>query len=1444
MQKQLSNNTNNLPKEILNYFATFTETRFNFRRLINYKWTNNELTLDLSLFPEFQLKLLKKIKDGDLSPVVIKQGEYSISIPKDLLLVEIVKLLKVKFNKDYLEKCIIDEYKQVAEQNKIFIVNEDGDLRIAQDTADEKVLLAQQKAVSQKEGIRTFNIAFRRQFEKLLNELQNKIVTQKKDEFNIEYVPSSIFGLANYVTQQFEQLKKIGNNYSGGEQYIVDVLKYFSESIEDIVVYDLYYNLQKYSDFVQLGSLFIFFHMLERSSEAYPLYFVEIEYRTSNSEVTLSFPRDLMLLNTPAINYFKFDSVLTVPRAASIATTKGHLGAMETFIQTQYGFQESFILESAFPRVTHANESFPVIKNRIGFQTVKNEDKKLLDYSELMTKMELGKSTRFSEFVDQYVRGQVPNHQEEVDKIYLEKYSIKSPARYVSNSPIPVNNSQKRILLALANEKNHIIVVDGPPGTGKSHTIAAITYWANEQNKSVVITSHKQEALDVIDRMLTDKFKNLHPQAKPSIVRMDKETGSANNLQNTLQNAVVGAANERALEYNKEATENDEKKLGNKLIEAIDQKLQQSGEYADIIKKTVEFYCIDGELTTDENIANILSTIGCPTERIEFERINGFITSGTLQKLLHTSLAEYAYLIDQKDKIHNFLEACEKLNQIPEDSQQVETNLTEIPSDFKILLDNLKNHFKNNIKISEITTKHTTAGLLKKLTGKAPKEEELKLLLVELFSLKFVSVVKEVSRILGIVKEKLTIADLSLGVDKICFALSMRKYQVLLASYKSLPGNQDRGISDVYEVFRKYSEANDLVSYDIYQSLRVLCKHYGAILGHFGISEKSLDTLVKLNGHDDKIKKVWLWIQLHYFISEKVHTSEINLQDIQAYYKLKQKDIEHQNDVRLKNLNNHLGEMARIKVSYEGGKRFTVDESKVLLNSISCIIAEPSTISKHFPMQEDLIDVLVIDESSQVSIADSISLILRAKQVVIFGDEYQYGAVSATNVSSKYSSSYFSEIISAYADDYNTTVSEAAKKELVDEISKEVPADEQESDILLKPQDGTVLWLKTFNIRTSTLTFAKAIANYTTSLKEHFRSFPEIIGYSNDFFYKEAQMELIVNRIRTKPIGEVLQFINVVTKGLAGPNTNLDEIEIICGDIKKRLDAGFKGSIGIITSFKEQQARMEQSINEKFNMPALRRDHKMAIWFVGDVQGEERDIVYYSFVEDKALKNANLVNIYPVIGGTADSIRSLKMQRLNVGFSRAKDTMVFVHSQAIEKFSNTQLGMALKHYQAVLELNKKNDFFIEDESVFGSEMEKKIYLLLLDTKFVKEHREHIKIIPQFDIGKYISAEYKVYIPKYRIDFLLTYSEGGKEETLILEYDGLEFHFNNPNEVNSLNFSQSYLDYDIARQLELESYGYRFLRINKFNLRPRTKDESETDVLNSLLQEKLQNYAKK
>ena len=79
------------------------------------------------------------------------------------------------------------------------------------------------------------------------------------------------------------------------------------------------------------------------------------------------------------------------------------------------------------------------------------------------------------------------------------------------------------------------------------------------------------------------------------------------------------------------------------------------------------------------------------------------------------------------------------------------------------------------------------------------------------------------------------------------------------------------------------------------------------------------------------------------------------------------------------------------------------------------------------------------------------------------------------------------------------------------------------------------------------------------------------------------------------------------------------------------------------------------------------------------------------------------------------------------------------------------------------------------------------------------------------------------------------TNGGKEKSLIIEYDGLESHTKNPDMVTKHNFDQEYLEYDIERQLELESYGYSFLRINKFSLVPR-RGKTKIDVLDTLLEQ--------
>jgi len=1431
-----------LPSSILNYFAAFTETKFNFRTLINYRWTNDELTLDLSLFQNFQKKLLEIIKSEKNKSIVIKSNEFTLSLLGDDIQIEIEKALSNAFGQDYLKTCVEQKLDRIIEQDKILIASDEGAQH--SDTSEHpEVDEEKQRGKAFREGTRKYNRAIRKQLENILIELQDKKIDQLKEELGIENVPASIFNTTNYLKKHFDALQLLARDCETIEEYFDKVTQYFNESIEDIILYDLFINIQKYARFNITGTQYLFFHELNKkgensTSESYPIFFIEADFVLGHDEITISFPRNLVLINTPAVNYFRFPSVLTTPRSSTFQNAAIDLGGIEVFLQAQYGWTEPFVLETHFKQIYGPKDIYPDIKCRIGFQVVQKENKKLLDYSEIMTHISSGGKSKFSDFISDYIDGNVENTQDHVDKEYREKYPIKSPQRYISENPLNLNNSQKRILLALNNQKNKIIVVDGPPGTGKSHTIAALTYWANQENKSVVITSHKKEALDVIDRMLTEKFCNLHPKAKPSIVRFGKNGKSINTLENTLQNAVINAAGDRTNEYNEQATAKDVETRKTDLIEKLEKQLSFSDEYEQSIKDLFEFEKTQNELVAAEILTEAETELPRVPEstKIDFDKIFQFASEEIISSLKNINLPEFNFLLKHKKDIPIFINACEEINQHAGKGFEADIDTSEIPETLIELIEQCFNLFKKNIPIDSIKTSDITGAFLKKLFRKIPEEKEIENLIKSLKSLKHVNIIKDIARIKDISRNELTLDDVSTGIGELRVAISLKKHQNIINEYRSIDSNSEKNIPAIYQTLSGVKDSLDKFSVELFNSITEMFNIYETVLSRLGISSENLDSLFRLKELTGTELKIWEWIRLHYKLSKVSVLDSISKDDLDSYYALKQKEIEHLNDVRLKNLNNFLGDIAKIKVSFDGGKRLTSEQVRVLLNNVSGLIAEPDMISKFFPMNEDMIDLLIIDEASQVSIANSISLILRAKQVVIFGDEYQYGAVSAVNVSSKYSASYFKEIINAYSGDYNVSATQQETDSLITEVSREIDDEDLEVDKVLRPQDnaGTILWLKTFNIRTSTLNFAKAIANYTTSLREHYRSFPEIIDYSNDFFYKPAQLELIINRIRTKPIGEVLQFIEVETKGNSGRNVNFDEIDAIIGDLKTRIENGYKGSIGIITSFREQQARMEQALNEQMNMPELKRNHKMAIWFVGDVQGEERDLVYYSFVEDKKYGNADLRSIYPVIDGTADTTRSLKMQRLNVGFSRAKDTMVFVHSMPVNDYSHTRLGDALKHYKKLLDENSKNDFFVEDIAVFGSPAEENLYNLLINTDLVKSNREHIKIVPQFKIGEYIRAEFERQIPKYRVDFLMTFSREGKEKSLILEYDGVEFHTKNPDMVTGHNFTQEYLDYDVNRQIELESYGYRFLRLNKFNLRPEQDGETKADVLDRFL----------
>ena len=95
-------------------------------------------------------------------------------------------------------------------------------------------------------------------------------------------MPASIFNSANYTQKVFDSLKSLARESKGEKDYFDGVKKYFKDSISDIVLYDLFINIQQYARFNTTGTQYIFFHELYKKNEdsapeSYPVFFIEIK---------------------------------------------------------------------------------------------------------------------------------------------------------------------------------------------------------------------------------------------------------------------------------------------------------------------------------------------------------------------------------------------------------------------------------------------------------------------------------------------------------------------------------------------------------------------------------------------------------------------------------------------------------------------------------------------------------------------------------------------------------------------------------------------------------------------------------------------------------------------------------------------------------------------------------------------------------------------------------------------------------------------------------------------------------------------------------------------------------------------------------------------------------------------------------------------------------------
>jgi very-short-patch-repair endonuclease len=465
-------------------------------------------------------------------------------------------------------------------------------------------------------------------------------------------------------------------------------------------------------------------------------------------------------------------------------------------------------------------------------------------------------------------------------------------------------------------------------------------------------------------------------------------------------------------------------------------------------------------------------------------------------------------------------------------------------------------------------------------------------------------------------------------------------------------------------------------------------------------------------------------------------------------------------------------------------EKFPIEKFNLLKNAFPCIIAGLRDYAEFIPLEKEMFDLVIIDEASQVSISQAFPALIRAKKLVVLGDTEQFSNVKTSNASKQMNVAKFKTVVKEFTEGYENIDAAVRVK------------------------------LNGFNIKTSILDFANNITNFNIMLVKHFRSYAEMIGFSSKYFYSDQLQPM---KIRGIPISDVFEFCEIDTKGLVDKNlnTNSAEVDVIIGRLENLIKNQSEHSVGIITPFRQQQSLLNRKVKEHRSSTEFYEKLRLKIMTFDTCQGEERDIIFYSFVACPEKDNLNY--IFPSDPGLKivdDVDGSLKKQRLNVGFSRGKEKLIFVHSKPINKFKSA-VRTALMHYEQCLVEGPG-----PEDTDPQSPKEAEVLHWLKATAIKRELEEKMEIIPQFKLGEFLKKLDPLYVhPAYKVDFLLRIKHKETLHQIIVEYDGFEHHFDTSraSEIDEFNWADYLKEGDIEREKVLESYGYRMLRINRFNV---------------------------
>jgi len=909
--------------------------------------------------------------------------------------------------------------------------------------------------------------------------------------------------------------------------------------------------------------------------------------------------------------------------------------------------------------------------------------------------------------------------------------------RVVVDSPIPINEEQQKICWAIDRSAARIINVEGPPGTGKSHTITAIAFQGILKGRSTLILSDKTEALDVVQDKLTQTMSRArHDDQFPNpILRLGRDHANFKRLTSN-QTLMQVQAYVRANVANKPRVDAQ--------LAATKSHLQ------DQIKKTVE--TLGGlplkqisELHQAEAALEILAP-GLAAELQDSklpDHPDPLVPAATADVARHISL------------VHQSKPNCtaESLQARLRVDAAIVVLAAGADRDALSLFDSLDADQLRQL-TSWIVAYHQ---LRMPLFGYLFRGARVRALEADingrLLPNEPVLLRNHVARLERVVAQTQALRH---GLQSGSLDESMLRQFYTAIVRGSVPG-PEAGVA-----LRLVTAVRQALGDSVPDPLNG--KALPAHAGQIWIAAADYIVRWTRTAHTFRSVPSYDYVSVKSQI-ERLHTSTMNAEV----------------DNRLVTfMDNHRAEARALSSVISHRQKFPEDRFQNVKQAFPVILASIREFGEYMPLLPDLFDVVIIDEGSQVSIAQAFPALLRAKKIVVFGDTKQFSNVKSANASIELNNRYRGDLEQFFRARVSTEASRLHR-------------------------------LSRFDVKCSVLEFCQLCANYSVMLRKHFRSYAELISFSSKTFYN-GQLQAL--KIRGVPIEDVIRFDMVdPATGATGRNRNEPEAEFILARLLELLEEDEPPTVGIITPFREQQVLLTKKLFWHARGSDFERKLRLKIMTADSCQGEERQVIFYSLVATREHDQLNY--IFPIDLATADQLveEKLKMQRLNVAFSRAQEMIWFVTSKPIDEFRGS-IARVMHHYQQQL---SKPDLHAAATDP-KSPMERKVLDWLQKTAFYQQNEERIEIICQFPIGDYLRQLDQTYQhPNWRTDFLLRYTTDDVVANILIEYDGFEFHWAPGREVNVGNHERYLLQADVERQLTLESYGYRFLRINRFNM---------------------------